>query len=87
MMMTIIPLVVDPLYMTGGYHDDGDDDGDDDDGGDLTWAGGALAHLPLRSVTLVQLHNNTQSKHTITFTIVIKIHNKKHIKGYPGAVA
>ena len=31
MMMTIIPLVVDPLYIPGGYHDDGDDDGDDDD--------------------------------------------------------
>ena len=39
---------------------DGDDEvgdgygGDEDGDGDLTWAGSNLAHLPLRSVTLVE---------------------------------
>ena len=39
-----------------GYGDDeGDGYGGDEDGdGDLTWAGSNLAHLPLRSVTLVE---------------------------------
>ena len=34
--------------------DDGNDGGDEDGDGDLTWAGSNLAHLPLRSVTLVE---------------------------------
>ena len=39
----------------------GDEDGGDEDGdGDLTWAGSNLAHLPLRSVTLVEAQWHTK---------------------------
>ena len=34
--------------------------GDEDGDGDLTWAGSNLAHLPLRSVTLVEAQWHTK---------------------------
>ena len=40
--------------------DDGNDGGDEDGDGDLTWAGSNLAHLSLRSVTLVEAQWHTK---------------------------